>query len=81
MAKHTSANATVAAHHAAGLTTSNSTSFNTTRAVFVGVAGDLEVSMESGAILTFKNVPVGVFPIQITQLRTGTTASEVIALY
>ena len=61
---------------------SNSTVFDVSRAVYVGVSGDLAVRMKSGAILTFKAAPVGILPIRIDQVRsTGTTATDIEVLY
>lgn len=81
MGRHTSSNATVSAYKAVPLTASNSTVFETTRALYIGVSGDVTVKMEDQDNVTFKNVPVGIFPIQCIQFRTTSTASEVIALY
>ncbi len=54
------------------------------RALYVGVTGDIKVDMrgEVGTGVTFKNVPVGVFPIMIKRLyATGTDATEIIGLF
>lgn len=52
------------------------------RALYVGVTGDVKVTTIAGAAATFKNVPVGILPIQGTQVfNTGTTASQILALY
>ena len=77
-----SANATVAAHSATTVTPSDSTVIPTTRALYIGVTGNLTVKMaDDENTLTFSNVPVGIFPIQVIQvLSTGTTASSIIAL-
>lgn len=77
------ADATVSAHGATALTLNDSTVFAVTRAVFVGVGGNLKVTMVDGQAVTFKNVPSGsVLPIQITSAwSTGTTVTDVLALY
>jgi hypothetical protein len=77
------ANATVSAHGAAALTKSDATIFPVCRAIYVGGTGDVAVTMADGQTsIIFSAVPVGVFPIQITQLlSTGTTATNIIALY
>lgn len=77
-----SANATVSAHGAVAVTPSDATVLETTRALFVGTGGNLNVKMADGAIVLFTNVPAGVFPIQVEQvLSTSTTASNIVALY
>lgn len=53
------------------------------KALYIGVAGDVTVlptENDDGDYVTFKNRPVGDFPIAIRRLRaTNTTASEIIA--
>jgi hypothetical protein len=76
------ANATVSAHGAVALTPNDVTVFPITRAIYVGVTGNLAVRMADEMTVTFTNVPVGIFPIQVNQiLATGTTASGLLALY
>lgn len=55
---------------------------NPARSLYVGVAGNLSVVMYGdGATVVFANVPVGIFPIQITRVNaTGTTATNLVAL-
>ncbi len=76
------ANATVAAHSAVAVTPSDSTILPTTRALYVGVTGNIAVQMaDDENTLTFANVPVGILPIQVIKvLSTGTTATNIIAL-
>lgn len=82
MAAFRDANATVAAHGAVALTASDATVFPVCRSVYVGGTGDLAVRMADGQSVTFAAVAVGIFPIQIDKLlSTGTTATNVIALY
>jgi len=78
-----SSNATIPAHSAVAITPSDSTSIPVTRAIYVGVTGNIAVKMaEDENTLTFANVPVGILPIQVSQvLSTGTTATTMIALY
>jgi len=54
-----------------------------TRAIFVGGAGNVAVTMHGGGSLTFTGVPAGtVLPIKVTQvLSTGTTATSMLALW
>jgi hypothetical protein len=50
--------------------------------LYVGVAGDLKVTTAGTDDITFKNVPVGFFPVQVVKVfATGTAASEIIALW
>lgn len=59
------------------------------KALYVGVTGDLAVvsardtvGTPAGTAVTFKNVPVGWFPVQVRRvMSTGTTASQIIGLY
>lgn len=49
--------------------------------LYIGIAGDVKVDTPESAGVTFKNVPVGIFPIIITKVyKTGTAAQEIIAL-
>lgn len=52
------------------------------RGIYVGVSGDIKMTMADGSVVTRKNVPVGEFPWRVKQLwNTGTTASQIIADY
>lgn len=53
------------------------------RSLYIGVTGDVKVALaDQGDIVTFKNVPVGILPVRIRRLyATGTTATQVLALY
>lgn len=54
---------------------------NVCRALYVGVSGDIKLTTPEGTVLTFKNVPAGVFPVGAKRVwQTGTTASEIIAV-
>lgn len=77
------ANNTVAAHGAAAVTPSDSTVLPISRSLYIGTGGAIKVTMADGQEVTFYNVVSGsVLPIQ-TQLiwSTGTTASNILALY
>jgi hypothetical protein len=64
------------------VTPSDSTVLTPTRALYVGTAGNVSVLMMNGVTVTFSNVQAGILPIQVTQvLATGTTASNIIALW
>lgn len=53
----------------------------TSRALYVGAAGDLVVTMAGGGNATFKNVPAGSFlPIRVTAVLAATTAGDILAL-
>lgn len=82
MSAYRDANATVSAHGAVAVTPSDATIIPIPRALYVGTTGDLAVTMADGQVVTFTAVPVGIFPIQVTQVRsTNTTASTIVALY
>lgn len=68
---------------AVALTATDGVQLAITRALYIGTAGDVTVVMAGVAgNITFKNVPVGIFPIRIRELRaTGTTALQIVALY
>lgn len=68
---------------AADVTPSDSTPIETTRAVYVGGAGNIKATMQDGSIATFTAVPVGsVLKIRATLIwATGTTATNLVALY
>ncbi len=69
-------------YHAAAVTKSDTATFSTTRNVYVGVTGDVTVTMATGSIVTFPNVPVGTHLWQVNQIRsTGTTASGFVLGY
>ena len=53
------------------------------RALFIGVAGDIAVQAKDGSTATFSNLIAGfILPIRATRvLATGTTASGIVALF
>jgi hypothetical protein len=53
------------------------------RALYVGGAGNLSVTMQGGGNVTFVAVPAGtVLPIRVTHVRsTSTTATSIVNLY
>ena len=64
------------------VTPSDSTVLTPTRALYVGVTGDVTALMMNGETITFKAAAVGILPIQVTKvLATGTTAANIIALW
>jgi hypothetical protein len=72
-----------AADYAVAVTPSDSETIPYPRAIYVGVAGDVAVTMKgkTGSVV-FKSAPVGILPIRPVQiLATGTTATDILALY
>lgn len=55
---------------------------NTTRAIYVGGAGDVKLTTTRGDTVTFSAVPVGsILPVRASRVfATGTTATNLIAL-
>lgn len=53
-----------------------------TRALYVGGAGDLRVTMVSGETVTFRALPAGcLLPVRVAQVhQTGTTATGIVGL-
>ena len=67
---------------AAAVTKSDVTVLTPTRALYIGVAGNVTVRMYGdGAIVEFPNVPIGIFPVQCTQVRAATAAGSIVALW
>ena len=68
---------------AAAVTTSDATVIPKTRALWVGVAGNVAVRMAGdGSLVTFTGAAVGILPVQVDKvLSTGTTATTILALY
>ena len=77
------ADATVSAYDAAAVTLSDSTELAPTRALYIGGAGNLKVTMAYGTEVTFSGLSAGsILPIQVTKVwATGSTATLVLALY
>lgn len=65
------------------VTPSDSTVLTTTRAVFVGGAGNLSVVTSAGTTLTLTGVTAGsLLPLRVTKVRsTSTTATNIAALW
>lgn len=56
--------------------------FQQCRSLYIGTTGNIAVEMASGNQVTFTSVPVGIIDIQVHRvLATGTTASNIVALY
>jgi len=53
-----------------------------TRFLWIGGTGNVAVRMVSGQTVTFNSVPVGRLDVQVDRiLSTGTTATNILALY
>lgn len=68
---------------AAAVTPHDTNTLTTTRGLYVGVSGDVAVVTDDRATsVVFKAAPVGVLPVAVNQvLSTGTTATNILALY
>jgi hypothetical protein len=70
------------AHHAVAVVPSDMVDFPAASTfIYVGVSGNIKVTMLGGEILTFANVPVGWHPIRVTRVWTSTTATNIIAVW
>jgi hypothetical protein len=64
------------------ITPSNTTVLNPTRAIYVGVAGNLNVVMYDGTTAIFNALAAGMYPLSVTKvMATSTTATNIIGLY
>ncbi len=51
------------------------------RALYIGVGGDVLVEMANGDIVNFENVPNGaVLPIRVRKVKLATSASSILGL-
>lgn len=66
----------------AAVTPSDTVSFSECRALYVGTGGDLSVVC-AGVTVVFANAQTGtILPVEVTRVNaTGTTATNIIALY
>lgn len=81
--KNHSASLESPAMHGFAITPSDSAELTQpTRALYVGVAGDLGVTLVSGAELVFANIPSGtLLPVRARAVKaTGTTADSLVGL-
>ena len=70
------------AHHAIAVVPSDTADLPAaSTSIYVGVSGNLKVTMLGGEILTFGNVPVGWHPIRVTRVWTSTTATNIVAVW
>jgi hypothetical protein len=66
--------------YAAAVTPSDATILTPTRALYIGTSGDLTVEQRNG-VITYSNVPVGIFPIEVTRVLAATTAGNICAMW
>jgi len=67
---------------AVAITPSDSTDLVSPGTLYLGVTGNLVVTVRDGGDVTFSNVPVGFFPVNVSRVKsTGTTATSIVALY
>ena len=67
---------------AVAVTKSDSTIIPATRALYIGGAGAVVVTMMDGSEATFSAVPVGTtLKIRVTQVKNATAATNILALY
>ena len=71
------------AEYAVAVTKSDSTVLNATRALYIGGDGNVAVTMSGGGDATFVGLLAGaILPVRATKvLSTGTTATNIVALY
>lgn len=54
----------------------------TCRAIYVGVPGDLRVTLAGGDTVTFSNVAAGFLPVRVSRVHlSGTTADAIVAVW
>ena len=70
------------AGHAAAVTPNNDTDLPTTaRALYVGTMGNVKVTTTGGSVVTFVGIE-GILPVRTKRVHlTGTTASNIVALW
>ena len=52
------------------------------RALYIGTGGDLQITTVSGSVVSLKNVPVGILPLRVRRVHaTGTSASDIVAVW
>lgn len=71
------------ARSAAEVTFNDSSLIDPTRAIYVGSTGNVKVDFVDGSTVTFSSVSAGtLLPIRVNKIySTGTTATDIIALY
>lgn len=55
---------------------------NISRALYVGVAGDIRVTLSNGTIVTFASMTAGWHPMRVARVHaTGTTATHILGCW
>lgn len=74
---------TVSARRVVTATPNDATVLKTTRALYIGGAGNVAVSMVDGGDAVFVGLAAGsLLPVQVVKvLATGTTATDILAIY
>lgn len=74
---------TAPASHAAAITPDDDNNLTeTTRAIWVGGAGDLTAIMRSGETVTFAGVPAGtLLPVRVTRVLESSTATDLVGVW
>lgn len=74
---------TSVASQATAVTPNDSTVLSATRGLYLGVSGNVVVTMANGSDATFVGLAAGVIhPISVTKVKaTGTTATSILAVY
>ncbi len=69
--------------HAFTITTSDTATFtHTTRAIQVGVAGDVSCTFKGGETVKLKAMPIGIHRVRLDAVKaTGTAATDLVGLY
>ena len=73
---------TESAAESVAITPHDTNTIRATRAIYVGVAGDITLQHEAGTNVLYSNVPVGVLPVTAVRvMSTATTATNMVAMY
>lgn len=67
--------------HAVAVTPLDATTIPLTDSLYIGVSGDVVVTLESDALVTYKSVPVGRLHVACKKVMTATTATNILACY
>ncbi|MDF2902421.1 MAG: hypothetical protein K0S25_59 [Bacillus sp. (in: firmicutes)] len=71
------------ATQAVAVVPNDATILTATKGLYIGISGDVVVTMANGQDATFKSLAVGmIHPISVTKVKaTGTTATNILAVY
>lgn len=70
-------------YQAVAVTPNDGTDLTTTsRALYVGTSGDLQLTLAGGNTVLLRNVPTGMLPLRVARvLASGTTATDIVAVW